>query len=165
MASAAAFSGGYVANRGPSVEGFLLPAVDEDGRPFWEATKEGKLTVQACASCGKRRHPPRPMCPHCRSVAREWQEISGKGTIWSYAVPHPPLLPPYSDMAPYNLILFELDADPTIRFVGNLVTGPEGAIDEIDPASIRIGEPVEVVFKRFVRADGSEEALPFWVRA
>jgi hypothetical protein len=48
--------------------------------------------------------------------------------------------------------------------VGNLVSGPEGALNEIDPASIRIGEPVEVTFKRFRRADGSEEALPFWVR-
>jgi len=49
--------------------------------------------------------------------------------------------------------------------VGNLVSGPEGALNEIDPHSIRIGEPVEVVFKRFRRTDGSEEALPFWVRA
>jgi uncharacterized OB-fold protein len=46
-----------------------------------------------------------------------------------------------------------------------LVSGPEGTLNEIDPESIRIGEPVEVVFKKFVRADGSEQTLPFWVRA
>lgn len=165
MASAAAFSGGYVANLGPSADGFLLPAVDEEGRAFWEATKEERLTVQACASCGALRHPPRPMCPRCRSTEREWKEVSGKGTIWSFCVPHPPLLAPYSDLAPYNVIVVALDAEPTIRFVGNLVSGPEGAVNEIDPHSIEIGEPVEVVFKRFRRADGSEEALPFWVRA
>ena len=45
------------------------------------------------------------------------------------------------------------------------MSGPEGELNEIDPDSIRIGEPVEVVFKRFRRADGSDEALPFWVRA
>jgi uncharacterized OB-fold protein len=38
-------------------------------------------------------------------------------------------------------------------------------LNEIDPHSIRIGEPVEAVFKTFSRADGSEQTLPFWVRA
>jgi len=165
MTNAAAFSGGYVANLGPSAEGFLLPAVDEESRFFWEGTMAGELRVQCCENCGKLRLPPRPMCPSCRSTARGWRAVEGKGTIWSYEVPHPPLLAPYSDLAPYNVIVVALDAHPTIRFVGNLVSGPEGALNEIDPHSIRIGEPVEVVFKHFRRADGSEEALPFWVRA
>jgi uncharacterized OB-fold protein len=75
------------------------------------------------------------------------------------------LLKPYAEIAPYNVIVVALDDHPTIRFVGNLVTGPQGALNGVDPNSIRIGEPVEVVFKRFGRADGSEEALPFWIRA
>jgi hypothetical protein len=85
--------------------------------------------------------------------------------VWSYVVPHPPLLAPYSELAPYNVIVVSLDEDPNLRFVGNLVSGVDGALNEIDPESIRIGEAVEVVFKRFVRADGSEQTLPFWVRA
>jgi uncharacterized OB-fold protein len=164
MANAAAFSGAYVSNLGPSVEGFLLPAGDADGAFFWEGTKTEELRIQKCDSCGKLRHPPRPMCPHCRSTARSYAVVEGKATVWSYVVPHPPLLAPYSDLAPYNVIVVALDAHPHIRFVGNLVTGPEGALNEIDPESIRIGEPVEVVFKRFERADGSEQTLPFWVR-
>jgi uncharacterized OB-fold protein len=75
------------------------------------------------------------------------------------------LLEPYASVAPYNVIVVTLDEHPTIRFVGNLVSGADGELNEIDPHSIRIGEPVEVVFKHFRRADGSEEALPFWVRA
>jgi hypothetical protein len=43
--------------------------------------------------------------------------------------------------------------------VGNLVTGPDGAIDEIDPSTIRIGEPVEVVF-----ATVDDTTLPRWRR-
>jgi len=165
LTNAAAFSGGYVANLGPSRQGFLLPAVDEDGQPFWEGTKLGELRVQACANCGKLRHPPRPMCPKCRSTERTWKTMSGRAKVWSFVVPHPPLLAPYSDLAPYNVIVVELDEEPHIRFVGNLVSGPDGQIDEIDAESIEIGEPVEVVFKRFERADGSEEYLPFWVRS
>jgi hypothetical protein len=164
MSNAAAFSGGYVANLGPSEDGFLMPAVDEEGGFFLEGTRLGQLRIQACNACGKLRHPPRPMCPWCRSTARGWKEVAGKGTIWSFVVPHPPLLEPYSSLAPYNVIVVALDEHPTIRFVGNLVTGPEGELNEIDPHSIRIGEPVEVVFKRFRRADGSDEALPFWMR-
>ncbi len=164
MANAAAFSGAYVSNLGPSVEGFLLPAGDEDGGFFWEGTAKGELRIQKCNACGKLRHPPRPMCPRCRSTDRGWATMSGKATVWSYVVPHPPLLQPYSDLAPYNVIVVGLDEDPNIRFVGNLVTGPDGALNDIDPHSIRIGEPVEVVFKTFVRADGSEQTVPFWAR-
>jgi uncharacterized OB-fold protein len=165
MTGAAAFSGGYVQNLGPSREGFLLPAVDEESRGFWEGARIGELRVQACSSCDRLRHPPRPMCPYCRSTAREWKTMSGRATVWSYVVPHPPLLNAYSAIAPYNVIVVELDEAPHIRFVGNLLESADGPINEIDPHSIRIGEPVTAVFKRYERADGSEEFLPMWVRA
>ena len=164
MSNAAAFSGGYVANRGPSVEGFLLPAADDEARGFFEATRRGELVVQACTSCGRLRHPPRPMCPTCRSTGREWRAVAPTGTVWSYVIPHPPLLEPYSSVAPYNVIVVELDEDPRIRFVGNLVADVDAPLDSVDPHSIRIGEPVEAVFRTFTRADGSTEILPFWVR-
>jgi len=165
MTNAAAFSGGYVANLGPSREGFLLPASDEEGHFFREGAREGELRVQACASCGRLRHPPRPMCPYCRSTQRTWKPMSGRGTIWSFVIPHPPLLSAYSEVAPYNVIVVELEEDPKIRFVGNLLPDSQGAINDLDPHSIQIGEPVEVAFKRYERADGSEEFLPMWVRA
>lgn len=162
MANAAAFSGSYTANLGPSIEGYLTPAVDPDCEPFFEATASGKLLVQACSSCGKLRHPPRPMCPECRSTEREWREMSGRGTVWSFIVPHPPLLTAYAEIAPYNVIVVELEEDPNIRFVGNLVTDAAGSINEIDPSTIEIGAPVEVVFGVLNRADGSSVAMPRW---
>ncbi len=164
MANAAAFSGSYIANLGPTVEGYLTPAVDAEGVAFWEGTEVGELRVQACSSCGRLRHPPRPMCPSCRSTEREWRPVPGRGTVWSFVVPHPPLLPAYAAIAPYNVIIVALDEDPAVRFVGNLVTGPEGPINEIDPATITIGEPVDVVFSRLVRSDGSSVNVPRWVR-
>jgi uncharacterized OB-fold protein len=45
------------------------------------------------------------------------------------------------------VIVVALDEDPTIRFVGNLVAGPDAPIDSIDPTAIEIGAPVEVVFQ------------------
>lgn len=99
------------------------------------------------------------MCPACRSTEVRWEPTSGRGRIWSYIVPHPPLLPAFAEVAPYNAIIVELEDDPSIRFVGNLVTGPDGPIGEIDPATIRIGEPVEVVFHRI-----DDVTLPRWIR-
>jgi uncharacterized OB-fold protein len=139
---------------------FLLPdAEDPDAAEFWAGCARGELLVQACKSCGLRRMPPRPMCPRCRSLEFGWEAMSGRGTIWSFIVPHPPLLPAYQELAPYNVIVVALEEDPAIRFVGNLVTGPGGEINEVDPATIMIGEPVRVVFHRVEYV-----TLPRWVR-
>jgi len=90
--------------------------------------------------------------------------MSGRGEIWSFVVPHPPLLPAYTPLAPYNVIVVALQEDPMLRLVGNLVTGPDGPINEIDPATIEIGEPVRVVFAGRSGPDGETVHLPEWVR-
>ena len=84
--------------------------------------------------------------------------VSGRGTLWSFVVPHPPLLPQFAALVPYNVIVVALEEDPTIRLVGNLVTRAGGAID---PATIRIGLPVRGVLERA----SEENALPRWVLA
>ena len=43
------------------------------------ARARGELLVQTCADCGRRRMPPRPMCPHCRSIDVKWDAMSGRG--------------------------------------------------------------------------------------
>ena len=140
---------------------WILPDTDDEyARPFWEGTARGELLVQKCSACGRMRIPPRPMCPECRSVANQWVRLSGNGRIWSFVVPHPPLLPAYAELAPYNVIAVELDEDPSLRLVGNLVGSAQGAINEVDPRTIRIGEPVRVVFARV-----EDVHLPRWVRA
>lgn len=87
------------------------------------------------------------MCPYCRSTERRWERTSGHATVWSFVVAHPPLLPAYGKLAPYNVVVVALDEEPGIRFVGNLVPGEDGGIDEVDPAAIEIGMPVRVVFQ------------------
>lgn len=140
---------------------FLLPDLeDPESAPFWEGCARGELLVQACGACGRRRMPPRPMCPRCRSLELTWEPTSGRGTIWSFVVPHPPLLPAYQELAPYNAIVVGLEDEPSIRFVGNLVASPDGAINEVDPATIEIGAPVRVVFQQV-----EDVTLPRWMPA
>ncbi|MER5854501.1 MULTISPECIES: Zn-ribbon domain-containing OB-fold protein [Streptomyces] len=134
----------------------LSPVTDTDGAPFWEYAARGELRVQACADCGELRFPPRPCCPHCQSFASQWRPVSGRGRVWSYVVPHPPLLPDYAAQAPYNVVLVELEEAPRIRLAGNLVTGPGAPLGSLDPGRIRIGARVQVVFSG---------GLPQWVLA
>jgi hypothetical protein len=131
------------------IEGIPLPATDDPlDAPFWAAALRGELVVQRCGACGAWRFPPRPMCPQCQSFTHAWIPVSGRARIWSFAVPHPPLLPAFAALSPYAVVVVQLDEDPMLRMVGNLVARPGGAINEIDPATIRIGAPVRAVFER-----------------
>ncbi len=138
----------------------LNPVIDEDGAPFWEFTARGELRIQACAEdhCGELRFPPRPCCPHCQSFATTWRRMSGRGRIWSYVLPHPPLLPDYAAQAPYNAVLVELADAPRVRLAGNVVTAPDAPLNSLDPARLRIGAPVRVAFTEI---DGI--AVPRWL--
>jgi uncharacterized protein len=143
------------------ISGVPLPAPDRDSGPFWEAAATGELRIQACADCGRLRMPPRPMCPWCTSLEQEWRLMSGRGTVWSYTVAHPPLLPAFAEQAPYNVVVVALDEDPTIRLVGNVVESPGTSLGTVDPTTIEIGEPVQVVFDEV----GEGVFLPRWIRA
>ena len=132
----------------------LTPVTDSDGAPFWRYAAQGELRVQACADCGEPRFPPRPCCPHCQSFEAEWRPVSGHGRIWSYVVPHPPLLADYAAQAPYNVIVVELADHPRVRLVGNRVSAAGAPLTSLDPGRIRIGARVHAVFSG---------GLPQWV--
>ncbi len=142
------------------IEGTPLPVTDNPiDAAFWTAALRGELTVQRCSGCGMRRFPPRPMCPSCQSMELTWDVMTGKGHIWSFVIAHPPLLPTFAKVAPYASILVELDDDPTIRMVGNLIPNADGEINEVDPTTVAIGAPVSVVFQTVT----PDVALPRWV--
>ncbi len=137
----------------------LLPPIDEHSAPFFEGCRAGELRMQQCAETGRLIFPPRPMSPWAPRVTPVWTRVSGRGTIWSFVVPHPPLLPHFDALAPYNVILVALDEDPSVRLVGNLLPREGASIDALDPATILIGARVRVVFERI----SDEIVLPRWL--
>jgi uncharacterized OB-fold protein len=141
--------------------GPVLPVCDEDALPFYEATRRGELRIQRCVDTGRWVFPPRPLSPYGGHRPLEWVAVSGRGTIWSFVVPHPPLLPAFAPFAPFNVIQVALDEDPTIRLTGNLLAREGGALDDIDPATIEIGAAVRVVFDPI----DEDWTLPRWVLA
>ena len=116
-----------------------LPLPDLDTAPFWTAAARGELSMQSCSVCRGLRFPPRPMCPRCGSLESFWKRVSGRGTVWSYVVCHPPVLPAFADRAPYPVVLVELVEDPALRMVGGITDCP--------PDRLRVGLPVQVWFE------------------
>ena len=140
-------------------ESLLLPPMSPETEPFFAGTRAGELRVQRCVDTQRWIFPPRVTSPWGSHQPPEWCRVSGRGTIWSVVIPHPPLLPQFGDVAPYNVILVELAEDPTLRLVGNLVTEAGARLDSVDPHSVTIGAPVRVVFDPVT----DEIHLPRWV--
>ena len=113
-----------------------LPKIDALNRPFWEAARQKKLVVQVCAACGDRRFPPSPVCPKCLSSDQGWVEVSGKGTLESWADFHRAYWEAFRDELPYRVCLVRLAEGPLL--VSNLVGNSDKA---------KLGAAVRVVFE------------------
>jgi uncharacterized OB-fold protein/acyl dehydratase len=110
------------------------PAINRDNAYFWEGVDRGELLIQRCTSCRQLRHPPMPACANCGAL--EWDTVpsSGRGTVYSWVVPHYPVVPMFD--YPYIVVLVELEEG--VRLVSNLI--------DIDPDDVKIGMPVEVTY-------------------
>jgi len=100
----------------------LAPSTSPDTQFFWDGLRERRLLVQRCDGCGALRHPPRPMCPQCHSLAWTSIESSGRGTILSAVVMRHPQYP-WFETDPV-VVLVELEEG--WRLVANLA-GVESA--------------------------------------
>jgi len=86
-----------------------LPEPTPDTAPYWEGLRQGKLRLQACGDCGKVRHYPRPVCPHCHSMAVKWVDSKGTGKVHSWTVAHHAFHPGFKGEMPYTLVTVDLD--------------------------------------------------------
>lgn len=115
----------------------LAPSISPDTAFFWNGLRDQKLLVQRCTGCGALRHPPRPMCPKCNSLAWDTLESSGRGSVYSWVMPQHPRFPFLE--YPYIVVLVELAEG--IRLVSNL--------REVAPGEVRVGMPVQVFYEAF----------------
>ena len=99
-----------------------IPEINADNRIFWENCHEHLLTLQKCIACGTFRNPPAFMCPHCLSRNFEWVPVSGKGSIYTFAVYHTSFHPGFEEEIPYITAVVELAEGP--RMMSNIVECP-----------------------------------------
>lgn len=106
------------------------PKVLPETLPYWQAADAGRLLVKRCNSCGQVHHYPRDICPHCLSSDTVWQDATGTGTVYAFSTMG-------SGEAAYTLAFVTLAEGVTM--MTNLV--------DCDPATVRIGDKVKVVFQ------------------
>jgi uncharacterized protein len=82
--------------------------------PHWAAAREGRLSMQQCASCGYVRWPAAISCPDCLAEGGGWVTLSGRGTIWSLAIYEQPLHRAFEGECPYAVGLIELEEGPVM---------------------------------------------------
>ncbi len=122
-------------------EGLPAPSSAPDGlaEPYWEGTRQGKLRIQKCRGCGAWQWGPEWICHRCHSFDLAWEEIQGRGRIYSYEKPHHPVHAALAGRGPYIVVLVELPDYGNVRMIGNLLGDAEQAVT--------IGAPVEAVFE------------------
>lgn len=118
-------------------DGMPEPMADALALPWWNAASEHRLVVQRCKKCGATQLPPSPVCSECRSNESDWQEVSGKGTVYTYTAVHRPMAA--NQELPFIIAVIALEDSGGVRMMSNLV---EVAADDIE-----IGMPVEVVWE------------------
>ncbi len=118
---------------------FPLPDVNEPASaPYFEGAARGELLVTRCAGCDRYVWFPQPACPSCGGEL-EWAPVSGRGSLFSWAVVRRPFLPAFADKVPFVAALVELEEDPAVRIVTNIV--------DAEPETLRAGAAVTVTFR------------------
>ena len=123
----------------PALSGprFDLPTIEEETRPFWDAAREGRFLIRRCRSCGEAHHYPRPFCPTCWSDEVDWEDASGRATLYTWSTVFNNDLPPFNERLPYVVAAVDLAEGP--RVMSNIV--------DCDPAALTVGMAVEVTFR------------------
>ena len=124
----------------------LLPARaprrNAETAPFWDACAEGRLSIPRCDDCGELIWYPRRFCPFCSSRSVTYVDVSGRGTVYTFTIIRRGD-GPFRDKAPYVLAYVRLDEGPVV--MTNIVG--------VDPGSVRIDQPVQVVWEPAGEAD------------
>lgn len=117
------------------------PEPDSTTRFHWDAAATRRLVLQRCRSCQKLQYPPDVCCVHCQAEEFDHVEVTGRGTIYSYAIVDRPLHAGFADALPYVVGLVELADQPGLRMITNIVGVPPGT-------PLSCGMAVEVEFEQ-----------------
>jgi uncharacterized OB-fold protein len=114
----------------------LIPEVTPETEHFWRGGANGELVFLHCESCRNYIHPPSPVCPECLSRELSPEPVSGRATVATFTINHQPWNP--SVPVPYVIALVEIDEQPSLRLMTNIVG--------CDPEEVRVGMRVRVRF-------------------
>jgi uncharacterized OB-fold protein len=116
-----------------------LPVPDASSAPYWAACAEHVLKLPRCSRCHEFTLPPDVTCPHCQSLdpAFTFEPVTGRGKVRSWTVIRQSFLSGFT--VPFVLVDVQLDDQPQVRMIGQLLDGPD--------APLGIGDAVTVAFE------------------
>ena len=117
---------------------FPYPIAEYGAEPYWEACNEERLSMQRCEACSRLRWHPSPRCGDCGSADYAWDTLTGLGKINTWTVVTHPVHPAAIEKVPYVVVVVDLDDQPGLLMVSNLV--------DCDPNNIRFEQRVQVAY-------------------
>jgi uncharacterized OB-fold protein len=115
-----------------------LPQITADSASFWQSGQSDRLMIHRCSVCTRFFHPPAPICPGCACLDVAPEAVSGRGRVATFTINHQAWKPELS--APYVVAIIELEEQPGLRLVSNIVG--------LKPEQVVIDMPVRVVFEQ-----------------
>jgi len=108
------------------------PNTTEWSRPYWDATREHRLTMQKCDACANWAATPSPRCPHCWGDELTWTEPDLEPRLYSWALHRG------RGEEPDRMVAL-VDVLPGVRLLSNLTLDSEH--DEL-----AVDEPLELTW-------------------
>lgn len=130
-----------------------------EGLFTWPAAQPALLGSR-CKDCGIASFPAAQSCMACSGQDVTVEELPRRGTLWTWTVQRfMPKAPYKSDeteqtFQPYGVGYVELPGGVRV----------EGRLTENDPAKLRIGMPMEVVFEPYRHEANGDEVIGFFFR-
>ena len=125
-----------------------VPVSDPVSAAYWAGARDHRLVISRCESCSRYVHPPQPVCPGCLHEALTFEVVSGRGQVYAFSIMHLPGVPGLEP--PFGVVVVELDEQPGLLTVGNLLGCPLN--------DIRVGMRVKVTFEELEH----DVTLPQW---
>ncbi len=119
--------------------------MDGIAKHFWAGCAMGEIRYQHCPACERTQFYPRPFCAKCGREGLPWHVSAGLGTVYSLTRIVRAPTPGYRDLAPYAILLVDLDEGVRI-----MAHGEDG---------LAIGDRVEAGFRVM-----GELSLPYFGR-
>ena len=135
---------------------FPLPDVDDPlSAPFFAGAAKGVLLIPRCDACSAYVWYPQEACP-ADGGALSWTPVSGRATLFSWAVVRRAFLPAFEDKVPFVTALVALDEDPAVRLATYVV--------DTDPDALMPDAPVAVEFRElsFSTVPGKSVSVPMF---
>jgi uncharacterized OB-fold protein len=114
----------------------IVPDIDDTNRPYWAGARVGALCLQRCGECSRLRYPISSVCPHCLSTELGWEQVSGRGEVYTFGVFRHVYNDAWRERVPYAVAIVRLDEGPFV--ISDLV--------DVDPDDVHVGMAVRVHF-------------------